>query len=44
MRRVQLERPKPKKERAPDPLPIDPRDPEVLRAKMLLYARRPRRR
>jgi hypothetical protein len=38
MRRIQEERPKPRKRRVLDPLPIDPRDPDVLRVKSQLYA------
>lgn len=38
MKRVLLERPKARHVRLPDPLPIDPRDPDVLRAKSHMYA------
>ena len=38
MRRIQEERPKYRKRRVLDPLPIDPRDPDVLRVKSRLYA------
>jgi hypothetical protein len=46
MKRI-LERPKMRRSRPPDPLPLDPRDPDVVRAKARLYAatareRRPR--
>jgi hypothetical protein len=48
MKRIFLERPKTRRERPPDPLPIDPRDPDVVRAKERMYvagasARQPRR-
>jgi hypothetical protein len=38
MKRVLLERPKARRPRTPDPLPIDPRDPDVVRAKSRMYA------
>jgi hypothetical protein len=44
MRRIQHERPKPRKQLVLDPLPIDPRDPDVLRVKSRLYAVRVHRR
>jgi len=46
MKRVLIERPKARYVRPPDPLPIDPRDPDVVRAKSRLYgapAKHPRR-
>jgi hypothetical protein len=46
MKRVLIERPKARHVRPPDPLPIDPRDPDVVRAKSRLYgmpAKHPRR-
>jgi hypothetical protein len=44
MSRMRVERPKPKRRRVLDPLPIDPHDPEVMRAKARLYAVRVHRR
>jgi hypothetical protein len=41
MKRIRLERPKPRRERRYDPLPLDPRDPDILRAKQLSSVRRP---
>jgi hypothetical protein len=39
MRQRLLERPKPRRQaRVLDPLPIDPRDPDVVRVKQRLYA------
>jgi len=38
MKRIFLERPKARRERPPAPLPIDPRDPDVVRAKARIYA------
>jgi hypothetical protein len=38
MKRIFLERPKPRRARPPDPLPIDARDPDVVRAKNRMYA------
>jgi hypothetical protein len=38
MKRIYLERPKPRRAPPPDPLPIDPRDPDVVRAKSRMYA------
>jgi hypothetical protein len=46
MKRVLMERPKARHVRPLDPLPIDPRDPDVVRAKSRLYgapAKHPRR-
>jgi hypothetical protein len=40
MKRIRIERPKVRKERLNDPLPLDPRDPDILRAKHLMYVRR----
>jgi hypothetical protein len=40
MKRIRIERPKLRKERRYDPLPLDPRDPDILRAKQLMYVRR----
>jgi hypothetical protein len=40
MKRIRMERPKLRKERRYDPLPLDPRDPDILRAKQLMYVRR----
>jgi hypothetical protein len=45
MKRVILDRPKVRRVLPPDPLPIDPRDPDIVRAKARLYAaaaKRPR--
>ena len=39
MKRIRMERPKLRTERRYDPLPLDPRDPDILRAKQLLYVR-----
>jgi hypothetical protein len=41
MKRVFLDRPKARYAPPPDPLPIDPRDPDVVRAKARIY-REPR--
>jgi len=38
MKRTFLERPKVRRSPPPDPLPIDPRDPDIVRAKARLYA------
>jgi hypothetical protein len=38
MKRIFLERPKPRRAPPPDPLPLDPRDPDVVRAKSRAYA------
>jgi len=38
MRRIRLDRPKAHRALPPDPLPIDPRDPDIVRAKTRLYA------
>jgi len=38
MKRVFLERPKARRAKLLDPLPIDPRDPDVVRAKSRMYA------
>jgi hypothetical protein len=35
MKRIRMEWPKPRKERRYEPLPLDPRDPDILRAKQL---------
>ncbi|HEX3300092.1 MAG TPA: hypothetical protein VHW68_08270 [Actinomycetota bacterium] len=37
MKRVLLERPKARRAPPPDPLPLDPRDPDVVRAKSRIY-------
>jgi hypothetical protein len=37
MKRVFLDRPKARHAPPPDPLPIDPRDPDVVRAKARIY-------
>jgi hypothetical protein len=37
MKRVFLDRPKARYAPPPDPLPIDPRDPDVMRAKARIY-------
>jgi len=42
MKRARMERLKMRKKRRYDPLPLDPRDPDVLRAKQLMYVRPPR--
>jgi hypothetical protein len=39
MKRIRIERPAIRKERRYDPLPLDPRDPDILRAKQLTYVR-----
>jgi hypothetical protein len=39
MKRIRMERSKLPKERRYDPLPLDPRDPDILRAKHLVYVR-----
>jgi hypothetical protein len=44
MKRIFLERPKVRRARPPDPLPIDPRDPDIVRAKARMYAATPRER
>ena len=38
MKQVLIQRPKWRRASPPDPLPIDPRDPDVLRAKERMYA------
>jgi hypothetical protein len=38
MKRIQAEKPKVRREREYDALPLDPRDPHVLRVKQLMYA------
>jgi hypothetical protein len=44
MERVRIERkPVKRKMLRPEPLPLDPRDPDILRAKQLLERDRPRR-
>jgi hypothetical protein len=40
MKRIRLERPKMRKERLYDPLPLDPRDPDILRAIQLMDVHR----
>ena len=40
MQRTRIERPKVRSGRLYDPLPLDPRDPDILRAKHLTYVRR----
>jgi hypothetical protein len=35
MKRIRIQRPKLRKERRYDPLPLDPRDPDILRGKQL---------
>jgi hypothetical protein len=42
MKRIQAEKPKVRREREYDALPLDPRDPHVLRVKQLMYAQRSR--
>jgi hypothetical protein len=42
MKRIHLERLKLRKERRYDTLPLDPREPIILRAKQLVYVRRVR--
>lgn len=37
MNRIRVERPKVRNERGYDPLPLDPRDPDILRAKQFVY-------
>jgi hypothetical protein len=39
MKRIQMQRPKVRGKDVSDPLPDDPRDPDILRAKQLAYAR-----
>ena len=39
MQRTRIERPKVRSGRLYDPLPLDPRDPDILRAKHLTYVR-----
>jgi hypothetical protein len=39
MKRIRIERPKVQKEHPNEPLPLDPRDPDILRVKHLLYVR-----
>jgi hypothetical protein len=43
MKRVRRERPKVHRESRYDPLSLDPRDPDILRAKQLAYLRPSRR-
>jgi hypothetical protein len=43
MKRIRIERPKVRKECQSGPLPLDPRDPDILRAKRMMYVRRPHR-
>ena len=38
---IRVERPKVRRGRGYDPLPLDPRDPDILRAKQLMYAQGP---
>ncbi len=38
MKQVLIQRPKLRRSPPPDPLPIDPRDPDVVRAKERIYA------
>jgi hypothetical protein len=38
MKKVLIQRPKLRRSPPPDPLPIDPRDPDVVRAKERIYA------
>jgi hypothetical protein len=41
MRRVRIERPKPRRDTWwLDPLPLDPRDPDIVRAKNTIYSTR----
>jgi hypothetical protein len=40
MKRIRMGRSKIRKECRYDPLPLDPRDPDILRAKQLTYVRR----
>jgi hypothetical protein len=40
MKRIRIDGPKIRKECRDDPLPLDPRDPDILRAKQLTYVRR----
>ena len=40
MKRIRMERPKIRKECRYDPVPLDQRDPDILRAKQLTYVRR----
>ena len=37
MKQVLIQRPKLRRSPPPDPLPIDPRDPDVVRAKARIY-------
>jgi hypothetical protein len=41
MKRIRIERPKLREGRRYDPLPLDPRDPDILWAKQLTYFGRP---
>jgi hypothetical protein len=41
MRRIRIKRPEPRKERPYDPLQLDPRDPDILPSKQLMYVPRP---
>jgi hypothetical protein len=40
MKRIRIERPKIREERRYDPLPLDPCDPDILRAKQLMDVHR----
>jgi hypothetical protein len=40
MQRIRIQKPKPKRQREFEVLPLDPRDPDVLRAKAIARARR----
>jgi hypothetical protein len=40
MKRIRIERPKIRKERRYDPLALDPRDPDILRANQLMVVLR----
>jgi hypothetical protein len=42
MKRVFLDRPKARHAPPPEPLPIDPRDPDIVRAKARIYRERDR--
>jgi hypothetical protein len=42
MRRERIEQRRPKRARPIEILPLDPRDPDILRAKALLASQRPR--
>jgi hypothetical protein len=46
MKRIRIEQPKARKECQNDPLPLDPLDPDILRAKRMMSVRRshPRKR